>query len=261
MTRVNVSLSDHVAHVVLDRPEKMNALDALMLEEIVAAGEEVRSMEGCRAVVLSGRGRGFCSGLDLGNLQNAAAGKDRKIDISKPFAGAANIAQYAVLQWKDVPVPVIAAVHGVALGGGFQLMLGADVRIVHPETKLGVIEAKWGLVPDMAGMVLLRELISPDMLAEIAYTARVLDGPEALRLGLVTRVSDDPLTSAFALAREIAARSPDAVRAMKRLLLHRGTRDEILRAEAAEQGALFGKPNQREAVAAGLAKRAASFVD
>ncbi|MES2095639.1 MAG: crotonase/enoyl-CoA hydratase family protein [Pseudomonadota bacterium] len=250
-----------VAHVVLSRPEKINALNAELIDAIVEAGGAVMRHGGCRAVVLSGEGRGFCSGIDLDGLRAATGEGERSIDIHTEVADGANIAQHAVLLWQSLPVPVIAAVHGVAFGGGLQLALGADIRIVHPEARLALMETRWGLVPDMAGMTLLPDLVRPDVLAELVFTARVFGGAEALRLGIATELADDPVAVALALAGRIAALSPDAIRAAKRLLRHGGPRAEILRAEAAEQSALFGTPNQREAVAAGMDKRPATFND
>ena len=261
MHRLQIETLGPIVHVQLARPEKLNALDAQTFADLAAAGDQLQTLRSCRAVVLSGAGRGFCSGIDLETLQAAGSGGERGLDIAKPFRGAANLVQHVVLQWRELPMPVIAAVHGVAYGGGLQLALGADLRIVHPETRLAVMEVKWGLIPDMAGMALLRELLRPDLHAELVWTARTFDGSEALRLGLATRLATEPLAAAMELAGEIAARSPDAVRAAKRLLNLRGSRDELLRAEAAEQTALIGRPNQHEAVAAGLAKRAPQFED
>jgi enoyl-CoA hydratase/carnithine racemase len=261
MDRLRLRFDGPVAHVQLWRPEKLNALDPQTLQQLVAAGELLRARQDCRVVVLSGTGRCFCSGLDLDTLRAATSAGGPTIDIGRAYRGAANIAQLAVLLWRELPMPVIVAIHGVAFGGGLQLALGADIRIVHPEARLSIMEVKWGLVPDMGGMALLRELVRPDVSAELVFSARTLDGAEALRLGLATRLADDPLAAALELAGEIAARSPDAVRAAKRLLTMRGSADDILRAEAAEQTALFGRPNQREAVAAGLTKRAPVFQD
>lgn len=261
MAVLRIDWLDHVAHVVLSRPERINALNAELIDAIVEAGAEVAARRDCRAVVISGEGRGFCSGIDMESLKVASGGGARAIDIATEVEDGANIAQYAVLLWRDLPMPVIAAVHGVAFGGGLQLALGADIRIVHPQARLALMEVKWGLAPDMAGMVLAPALVRPDALAELVFTGRVFDGDEALRLGLATSLAEDPVEAALSLARTIARQSPDAVRASKRLLRHTGSRAERLRAEASEQAALFGAPNQREAVAAGLEKRDARYED
>ena len=261
MSVVEIDWQGHVAHVVLSRPERINAINADLIDAIIDAGRQVEARRECRAVVISGAGRGFCSGIDLDSLRAASAGKGRAIDINTDVANGANAAQHAVMLWRALPVPVIAGVHGPALGGGFQIALGADMRIVHPDAKLSVMEVKWGLVPDMGGMALLPGMLAHDVAAELVFTGRVFDGNEALRLGLATRVSDTPVETALELAGEIAARSPDAVRAAKRLMQMRGTQAEILRAESTEQRALFGRPTQREAVAAGMEKRAAVFSD
>lgn len=259
--RVHTDISDHVAHVRMVRADKMNALDSAMFEALVDAGTRLADDPDVRAVVLSGDGRGFCAGIDLSNLADPE-GRDRtRIDIaSRAYAGI-NIAQHAVMQWRRLPVPVIAAVQDVAFGGGFQLALGADMRFVAPRARLALMEVKWGLIPDMAGMLLLRDLVRPDLLAELLASGRIFDGEEAARLGLATRVCADPLVEALAFARDMAERSPDAIRAGKRLL---SVRDEalairILNAEAIEQQALFGTANQAEAVRAGMAKDTPRF--
>lgn len=261
MTVLSIEWADAVAHVILSRPERMNALNGDLVDALVAAGRELADRRDCRAVVLSGAGRAFCSGIDITALSAVSSGGEQSIDIATQIAGGANIAQLAVLQWQSLPVPVIAAVHGYALGGGLQLALGADIRIVAPGARLGLVEVNWGMVPDMGGMVLLPDLVRPDRLAELLFTGRIVEGAEAVRLGLATRVEDDPVAAALKLAIAIASASPDAVRAAKRLLRLGGSRDDILRAEAYEAIALIGQPNQREAMAAGLEKRPARYVD
>ncbi|MEA2873239.1 MAG: hypothetical protein QOH67_3215 [Hyphomicrobiales bacterium] len=160
-------------------------------------------------------------------------------------------------------MPVVAAVHGVAFGGGFQIMLGADMRYVAPDTQLSIMEIKWGLVPDMAGTQLMRSLARDDVVRELTYTGRVFTGTDALQYGFATRLSDDARRDALETAREIAAKSPDAIRAAKRLLNaapFAGAADGLI-AESVEQQALIGSPNQLEAVQANIGRRAARFAD
>ena len=263
--RVLIEISGGVADVRLNRPDKINALDGAMFDAIVAAGERLRREPGLRAVVLSGAGRGFCAGLDKATFASLAAGRaDAAVsDLMTRTHGVANAPQQAALVWREIPVPVIAAIHGVALGGGFQIALGADVRYVAPDARLSVLEVKWGLVPDMAGIALMRELARADVIRELTFTGRVFSGIEALSYGFATAVHADPLGAARATAREIAERSPDAVRAIKRLL-NRATDDDaaaLLLAESREQTALIGSANQVEAARAGGEGRAAKFVD
>ena len=222
--RVTIAIEHGVADVRLNRADKMNALDNAMFEGLVAAGERLKSEKGVRAVVLSGEGRAFCAGLDMGNFGQMAeggrqSGGARRSDdaLGARSHGVANRAQYAVWVWRELPVPVIAAVHGVAFGGGFQVALGADLRYVAPDARLCVMEIKWGLVPDMGITQTLPRLVPIDVAKELTFSGRIVSGSEALALGLVTRNSDDPLASALALAEEIAQKSPDAVRAAKRL--------------------------------------------
>jgi enoyl-CoA hydratase/carnithine racemase len=247
----------------------MNALDPAMFEALVGAGERLKREPGLRSVVISGEGRAFCAGLDMGNFGRMADGSRPRVTsngvgLASRTHGVANAAQYAVWVWREIPVPVIAAVHGVAFGGGFQLMLGADMRFVAPDTRLAVLEIKWGLIPDMAGTQLMRHLAREDVVRELTYTGRIFSGKEALELGFATRVCEDPRAEAMATAREIAGKNPDAVRAAKRLLnAVAQVTDPLtgLAQETEEQVALIGSPNQIEAVRANLEKRAPAFTD
>ena len=258
--RIRLTIDDGVADVRLNRADKMNALDPEMFKAIAEAGARLKDDASVRAVVLSGEGRGFCAGLDLARMSAAAQGQSLLpfADLSKRSHGIANWAQHLVWLWRELPVPVIAAVHGVAIGGGFQLALGADIRYVAPGTRFAIIEAAWGLVPDMAGTQLMRHLAREDVVRELTYTGRFFSADEALAFGFATRVVADPLQAALQTAREIAGRSPDAIRAAKRLLNLAVGCDAAtgLAAETAEQKALIGKANHAEAVRANLENRA-----
>lgn len=262
--RITVEITDGVADVRLVRADKMNALDDAMFSALIDTGEQLKAEKGVRAVVLSGEGRAFCAGLDTSSFAGMAGGggSDRLVGTPRT-PGGANRAQQAVMVWREVPVPVIAAVHGVAFGGGFQLALAADLRFVAADARMSVMEIKWGLVPDMAGIVLLRGLVRDDQFRDLTYSGRIFDGTEALELGIATRVSADPRAEALAYAADIAGKSPDAIRAAKRLLNlpASATVAEILLAESVEQTALIGSPNQIEAVMANLEKRAPRFRD
>ncbi|WP_215908940.1 crotonase/enoyl-CoA hydratase family protein [Phreatobacter stygius] len=259
--RVSIDLVDGVADVRLNRPDKMNALDPAMFDGLTAAGEALRRQAGVRAVVLSGEGKGFCAGLDMGLFQSMVSGGTVLGDLRPRTHGPANAAQQAVMVWRSLPVPVIAAIHGVALGGGFQIALGADIRYVAPEARLSVLEIKWGLVPDMGGVALMRELARADVIRELTFTGRMFSGTEALAFGFATALHADPRAAALATARDIAGRSPDAMRAAKRLLnlAGDGSVAEVLQAESDEQAKLIGSPNQIEAVLAGVENRAPAF--
>ncbi|MBO9715179.1 crotonase/enoyl-CoA hydratase family protein [Sphingomonas sp.] len=257
--RVTISVEDGVADVRLARPDKLNALDPAMFDGIVAAIAELEAMAGLRAVVLSGEGRAFCAGLDMASMATGGSG----IDIATRSHGIANVVQQVAWGWRTLPVPVIAAVHGVAFGGGLQIASGADVRIAAPGTRLSAMEIKWGIVPDMAGFALWRGNVRDDVLRELAYTAREFGAAEAIGFGFVTRLAESPHAEAMALARAIAGRNPAAVRAAKRLagLAADGTDAQILLAESREQAALLRTPNQLEAVTANLQKRSPAFGD
>jgi enoyl-CoA hydratase/carnithine racemase len=263
--RVTIEIADGVAEVTLNRPDKLNALDPAMFEAIIAAGERLSRNKGLRAVVLVGAGKGFCTGLDKASFAAMAGGSagQQFADIVARTHGIANAWQQAAYVWRTLPVPVIAAIHGVAFGGGFQIALGADIRYVAPDARLAIMEIKWGLVPDMGGIALMRELAPSDVIRELAMTGRIFSGADALTYGFATSLHADPLAAARSTAKEIAARNPDAVRAIKRLMNLASDADAaaILLAESKEQAALIGSPNQIEAVRAGVEGRPGRFVD
>ncbi|WP_076998109.1 crotonase/enoyl-CoA hydratase family protein [Variovorax sp. KK3] len=269
---------DGVVELHLARADKMNALDPAMFDALIEAGEALCGDVRVRAVVIAGRGKAFCAGLDMQSFErmeqgagpgpgpgsdspSALLGKQASADLVERTHGLSNAAQRVATVWRDVPVPIIAAVHGVAFGGGLQVALGADIRLVAPDARLSVMEIKWGLVPDMAGMVLMRELARADVVRELCFTGRIFSGEEAVALGLATRVSADPLADALAMAHDIAQKSPDAIRAGKRLLnaAMGHSAAELLLAESVEQKALIGSANQAEAVRANLERRAPRF--
>lgn len=260
--RVTVSMSDGVADVRLVRGDKMNALDAAMFEALVDTADRVKSQKGLRAVVLSGEGKAFCAGLDMGRFAAMGEGKSDLRDLAARTHGQTNHSQQAVWGWRQLPVPVIAAVHGVAFGGGFQLALGADMRFLAPDARMSIMEIKWGLVPDMAGTPILSRLVRDDILRDLAFTGRIFSAQEAMSYGLATRICDDPRAAALEAAREIANKSPDAIRGIKRMLNNLSVDPgPALLAESVEQMKVLGTPNQREAVRANVEKRAPRFAD
>lgn len=257
--RVTTKITDHIAHVTLNRADKMNAVDPQMVKGLIAAGQDLLESD-IRAVVLSGAGRAFCAGLDVASF-GVLAGQDPEAAIMPRTHDDANDYQEVALIWRRIPVPVIAALHGVAFGAGFQIALGADIRIAAPDTKLAIMEMKWGLVPDMGGMVLLPQLARSDVIRRMTYTAEPVTADQAERWGLVTELADDPLSAAQDLAAQIAQRSPSAIRAAKRLIgvAESAPRAEVLLAESREQADLVGKPHQMEVIAANMAGRVAQF--
>jgi enoyl-CoA hydratase/carnithine racemase len=267
--RVIVTIADGIADVRFNRPDKRNALDREQFAAIADAGEQLKNADGVRAVVLSGEGESFCAGLDFSMFSGMAGGEgtgassDRGNPGDLPDGRITHLGQQICWVWQELPMPVIAAVHGHALGGGFQIAMGADIRIAHPDTQWSVREVHWGLVPDMTGTFMLSRLVRSDVARELTYTARIVPGREAFELGLVTRLSDDPYADAMALAHEIAGRSPGAVRGAKALF------NRMFAEGAAEQfamereviGAQIGSPNQVEAIMANMERRAPAFAD
>ena len=259
--RVRIEIADHIAHVTLTRGDKMNAVDPAMAEAVVAAGSALIPREDIRAVVIGAEGRAFCAGLDVASFARFA-GEDPETRVMPRTHGDSNLMQEVCTVWRKVPVPVIAALQGVAYGAGLQLAMGACIRIAHPDTKLAIMEAKWGLVPDMGGMVIWPQLLRSDVLRLLTYTAEPVSAAEGLAMGLVTRLSDRPLDDARALAATIAGRSPSGTRAAKRLIaLAESGADAatVLHAESREQADLIGKPHQMEIIAANMAGRAPRF--
>jgi enoyl-CoA hydratase/carnithine racemase len=253
--RLSITQDGYVVHVQLTRPDKMNALDEAMFDAIIAAGHSLYDSGSVRCVVLSGAGRSFCAGLDLSSMGR----EDRwtETPLTARTHGNANRPQQAAMVWRKLPMPVIAAVHGACFASG------PDIRIMAPDARLSVMETKWGLVPDMGGYALWRGNVRDDVLRELTYTHREFSGEDALAYGFATHVDANPLARAMALAQEIAAQSPHAIRAAKALSnrMHDLSVDQVLLAESHAQHELMLSRNQREAVLAGIERRAADFVD
>ena len=266
--RVSITITDGIADVRMTRADKRNALDNAMFSALAEAGERLKTEPGVRVVVLSGEGSSFCAGLDFATMSALAGGGERPANTDgnpgeMKEGRITHLGQQVCWVWQEIPVPVIAAVHGHAIGGGIQVALGADIRIVHPDTQMSVREIHWGLVPDMAGTMMLSQLVRADVAKELVLTARMFDGREAHELGIATRLSDTPYDDAMAMAREIAGRSPDAVRAGKSLLnglFNQGAAEQFA-AERKYIGSLIGRPNQMEAVMSNFEKRPANFID
>ncbi|MEA2832947.1 MAG: hypothetical protein QOG66_1149 [Methylobacteriaceae bacterium] len=264
--RVRTSISGGIADVRLVRADKMNALDPSMFEALTHTVGRLAEAEGLRAIVLSGEGRAFCAGLDMESFRGMSGHGSGGVNtggLAERTYGIANKFQHIVWAWRELPVPVIVAVHGVAYGGGFQLALGADMRYADKDARFSVRETHWGLIPDMCGTQLMRHLAREDIVRELTYTARIFSAGEALSFGLITRIAEDARAEALAIAREIAGKSPHAIRAAKRLLNAACTAEPEggLIAEANEQEALIGSANQIEAIRSNFEKRAANFAE
>ncbi len=263
--RISISTVEGVADVRLTRPDKMNALDPEMFRALVEASDMLAKETSVRAVVLSGEGKSFCAGLDFASFSlmvDTPAETGASLTALSP-SGMTHNAQQAVFGWTDLPMPVIAAVHGHALGGGIQLALGADIRIIHPQATMSVLEIRWGIIPDMTGTQRLVDLVGADVAMELTFTGRMVPGTECKELGLATKLSDTPLQDALALAKEIAQKSPHAIRATKRLMSEavRLDRATAFAREREEIGRLIGTPNQAEAIASYFEKRPSRFAD
>lgn len=260
--RVSISIEGRVAEVMLDRPDKMNALDIRMFEALDAAGRQLQAEEGVRAVVLHGAGDNFCAGIDLATFSEG--GPEAVRTLLAPVEGSiANLAQRAAYAWRELSVPVICALQGVTFGGGFQVAMGADLRFAAPDTQLSIMESKWGIIPDMAITTTLRGIVPPDRIKELAWSGRVFGAQEALDFGMLTAIEAEPLAAARAVAEACAQRSPEAIRGVKRLVNEAWSlpEEQALALEARIQVGLLGSPNQREAVLANMERREPEFVD
>ncbi|MCR9288576.1 MAG: crotonase/enoyl-CoA hydratase family protein [Bacteroidetes bacterium] len=261
--RVTINIKNHIADVRLNRPDKMNALDEEMFKAIIEAGETVGKNLSVRCVVLSGEGKAFCAGMDVANFNPNNKGEIFQEPLTNRTHGIANIFQKVAWIWRELPVPVIAAVHGAAIGGGLNIMSGADIKFITPDTKLSIMELKWGLIPDMAGSQLWRHTVREDIIRELMYTHRIFSGEDAVKYGFATHLSQTPFEDAMQLAEEIASKNPAAIVKAKKMLNEAPylSAADGLMMESVEQTEVIGKKNQIEAVMAVMQKRAAKFED
>lgn len=266
---LQIDIQDHIAHVRLNRPDSHNAIDGAIMNGLLEFARQMMDPGTVRVIVLSGNGKSFCAGLDMGSFAEMSSGalssdSDNVAQAMQDISpGGANRAQQVGWLWQEVPVPVIAAMQGAALGGGLNLALGADIRIVHPAAKFGFVEINWGLLPDMSASQSLRRLVGLDRMKELVLTGRKFSGEQALQYGLATQLSETPLQDALAMARTIAERNPDAVRAAKQVLNNSALVDVAagLAEEASATRQLLGSPNQLEAITAHFEGRTPNFQD
>lgn len=251
--------ADGIATVTLNRPDKMNGLDLAMVHALCETGKQIRADKSVRAVILRGEGPCFCAGLDFAKVTKQPAGIMRA--FLKPVWRERNAFQQCCWVWRELPVPVIAVVHGHCYGGGLQIALAADFRFARSDARLSVMEIKWGLIPDLTGTKTLAELVPMDVAKELTMTGRVFSGEEAKALGLVTRLAEDPLAEAQALAAELVQKSPDALAGIKKVFHENWSagESEALANERSIQARLMLGQNQRRAMQAGLKKQPARF--
>ncbi len=261
--RVLLKVENNVATVTLNRADKRNAVDMDMFHGLIGAAEQIRSERKVRAVVLHGDGEHFCAGIDISMFAGEGINATGPDLLAKPHDTSANLVQLACLVWRELPVPVIAALNGTVFGAGLQIAMGADMRYASAEARFSIMEVRWGLIPDMAFTNTMRHVIPTDKVRELAYTGRIVTAAEAASLGLVTGIDEDPLARAYQIAMDIAQKSPDAIRAIKRLINEAWDVDggAALQLEAALQKEILAGANQREAASANLEKRLPSFQD
>jgi len=259
---VTLSVDGHIAQVTLNRPGKHNAVNLEMFDALGDVAQQLAEKESLRAVVLHGAGANFCAGIDIDIFRQEQLVIDAQ-SLAPVEPSPANRFQRAAYGWRELPVPVICAITGVAYGAGLQIALGADLRFASADASLSIMEVKWGLIPDMAISTTMRGLLPVDRVKELAWSGRVVGADEALKLGLVTALHDDPLAAAMQFANSICGKSPDAVQSMKRLFnsAWQMSEAEALKLEAELQLGVLGEENQLEAVMANVEKRAPEFKD
>ncbi len=259
MGLITISKEQHIAVVTLNRPDKLNALNLEMLESIIGASIDIQTDKNIRCVVIQGNGKAFCAGLDLESFSPGSPMLDQPLE--ERTHGLTNIWQEAVWCWRRLDIPVVAAIHGTAFGGGLQLMLGADIKYVHPDTKLSILEGKWGIIPDMCGSYLMRLSVRDDIIRELTYTHRVFSGEEAVNFGFATHLSNDPHTDAKSLAETIALQNPSSVVQAKQLLNKSQDLDlaSTLQLESTLQSKIIRSENQFESVFSTLQKRKPTY--
>ncbi len=258
-SRVIIDIENDVAIVTLNRGNKYNALDMAMFLAIEDAAKQLIKNKSIRAVIVRGEGKAFCAGLDVKSILKNPF-NPKKL-LKREEGELANIAQSVGYLWRSVPVPVIAVTHGVCFGGGLQIALGADFRYTTPDCEFSVMEIKWGLIPDMSGMVTMRELTRIDIAKELTMTGRKFTGVEAAEYGLVTHVCDDPMAAAMNFVDTIKTRSPDAVVAAKSLLNDTWVSPErdVLLLESKVQVKVMGRWNQIAAVTRNFFKKSLPY--
>ncbi len=263
--RISIDINDHIADVKMIRGDKMNAIDDDMFEALIEAGAVLANDGNVRCVVLSGEGRGFCAGLDLSMFKMPGDKEDSLLGskLTPRTHGIANKPQKAVWTWRELPVPVIAAVHGVAIGGGLHIMLGADIRYIHPETKCAIMEMKWGIIPDLSTSQIMIHSVREDIIRELYYTNRMFSGADAQKYGFATHTSHFPHTDAMAMAEIIASKNPEAIQGAKKLLNEAPYLNQAdgLILESEIQDSIIGRPNQIQAVMAGMMKQKGEFTN
>ena len=253
-TCVLLDIQDNIAIVTLNRPNKYNGLDWAMFSNIIRTIKILRKNKNIRAVILRGNGPAFCSGLDVMSIKKNPLFLLKL--LIKPGMTISNAAQNVSYLWRKLPIPVIAVTHGKCYGGGLQIAMGADFRFSTPDCEFSILEAKWGLIPDMAGMLAWREVLRGDVLRDLTYTGRLVQADEAQKIGLITRIEDDPMQAALDYAKEITAHSPDSVAASKLLINHIWTANDksVLKMETKLQKKVLGRWNQQAAASRNISK-------
>jgi enoyl-CoA hydratase len=243
-----VTIDDRVAVVTIDRQEALNALDVPTLTELRDRLAELGSDDAVHAVVLTGAGeRAFAAGADVAHMRGLSSTQ------AKEWAA---LGQDAARVLETMPKPAIAAINGYALGGGCELALACDLRYASARARLGQPEINLGIVPGWGGTQRLARVCGSGVAKDLVYTGRIVDAAEALRLGLVNGVADPVLEHALEAAHALAAKSPSALRAAKRLV---NRAPDAFEAEVEEFGELFAGEDAQEGLAAFLEKREPRF--
>ncbi|MBB1354311.1 crotonase/enoyl-CoA hydratase family protein [Pseudoalteromonas sp. SR45-5] len=246
---IKLEKQNGIATVTLSRAKKQNALSFEMFVELNKAIKNIKRDRSIRAVVIKGDGEHFCAGLDISAVMAVPLNIIKL--LLKWLPGNQNLAQKVVLGWQSLSVPVIAQIDGNCLGGGLQIALGADYRIVHIDAKLAIMEARWGLCPDMGANVMMSGLVKRDQALWLASHANPITAQQANELGLVTQLTDDTQQATQNMLNTLLERSPDTLAAIKRVtqLSYKPNQRKILAKETFSQIRLLLNPNTKKAIA------------
>ncbi len=255
---VRTERNGHLFEIILNRPDKRNAINLDVLDGLAAAAQEAASLD-VRAIVLRGEGKAFSAGLDFGMAMSG--GFPLEPGMAEFRFQLTERIQRPLTMLENLDKPVIAALHGVCIGFGLEIALAADLRVTAPDTKLSLPETALGLVPDVGGTTRLLRTVGRSRAKDIIFTARDVEPEEALRIGLVDRISADPLATARELATTIAGNAPLAVGLAKRVIERSGDVDKrtSFDLEGMAQSVCLRSEDFMEGIQARMQKRTPDF--
>lgn len=258
---VKLEVTDQIALVSLNRADKHNALNMEMFYAIKKVISQIKWDKKIRVVIVKGNGSSFCSGLDIKSVMLKPTNGLKLLWKWWPFNP--NLAQIVTIGWRKLNVPVIMALHGKCWGGGMQIALGGDYRIASHDSSFSIMEAKWGLIPDMGGTPALQESVPLDKAMIAAMTADEYSAEQALLSNLISQIAEDPIHEAYLLAEKLKSRSPDSNKLIKRLYLKTWSNGQgrLLARESYNQWKILLGKNQKIAVKKALGNVDVDYVE